>query len=58
MSLEEAIDSWNKKNTELNKERKVNKVDYKTRLDEMFKSAGKGYHRDDLERPLSRERSS
>ena len=58
MSLEEAIDSWNKKNAELNKEKKMNKVDYKTRLDEMFKGAGKCYHREDLKRPLSRERSS
>jgi len=45
MNLEEAIENWNKKNTELSKERRSSKMDYKTRLDEMFKAAGKNYHR-------------
>lgn len=58
MSFEEAIDQWNKKNTDLNKEKKPNKVDYKSRLDELFKSADKSYHRLDYERALSREKSS
>ena len=44
-NMEEVIDNWNKKNTEANKERRDNKSDFKNKLDDLFKGAGKNYYR-------------
>ena len=43
--MEEVIDNWNRKNTEANKERRDNKSDFKNKLDDLFKGAGKNYYR-------------
>lgn len=56
-TLESVIDDWNAKNNKANKDRKEEKLDYKGRLDELFRGAGKSYYRKDYDRTFSRERS-
>jgi hypothetical protein len=56
-SLETAISEWNSANKELNRERRESKVDPKSKVDELFRGAGKNCYKREYDRPISRERS-
>lgn len=55
---EDAIRQWNDKSHELSTENREGKIDYKTRLDEIFKANNRSFYRNrDQEKPISKEKS-